>query len=538
MTMAPAPALTDRLAALARAGRLRDTGQPGLGMIALALTAEDPGRPVVSEGSRSLTRRELVDMALRLGGALRARGVTRGAPLAFQLPNWWEACVVNMAAALFGHPVVPLLPIYRAAELGVILPACGVEAIFLPPATDKVDYRAMIAGLPHVPRLIIPVRGGAGPDGFEAMLAHHPAEPEIAAPTDAKMILFTSGSTGRPKGVIHTHCSVDAAVRRAAAFWDFGARDTLYVPSPIGHIGGSIYAFEFPWIAGCRAILDDHWDAARAVQRIDGEGITFMAGATPFLRGLLDAAVRAGTGLPGLRRFICGGASVPPDLVRRAHEVFPNAVVSRAYGSTEIPTTCPGIRTRAEAERHADTDGEITVELRILDGDGRDLAPGEAGEIAIRAPQMFAGYLDPADEEGCFTPDGFFLMGDLGRVVEGRFIVVTGRTKDIIIRKGENISPLEVENVLLRHPAVASIAIVGAPDPERGEMAVAFVVPRPGMSFDFAAMTAHLTDAALARQKFPERLEIVESLPMNAVGKVQKPELRRIAARLVGGGHG
>lgn len=530
-----APALAQRLEALARAGRLRDHGHPGLGALALALAAQDPDRLVVSEGARSLTRRELVDMALRLGCALRARGLRRGAPIAFQLPNWWEACVVNMAAALFGHPVVPLLPIYRAAELGAMLPACGVEAIFIPAATDKVDYRAMVAGLPHVPGLIVPVRGEAGPDGFEAMLAHAPAEPEIAPPSDAKLILFTSGSTGRPKGVIHTHASLDAAVRRATAFWDFGARDILYVPSPIGHIGGSIYAFEFPWIAGCRAILDDRWDPARAVSRIDGEGITFMAGATPFLRGLLDEAARAGTGLPSLRRFICGGASVSPDLVRRAHDAFPNAVVSRAYGSTEIPTTCPGVRDRAEAERYADTDGEITVELRILDGAGRTLPAGETGEIAIRAPQMFAGYLDPTDEEGCFAEDGFFLMGDLGRVVDGRFILITGRTKDIIIRKGENISPLEVENILLRHPAVANIAIVGAPDPERGEMAVAFVVPRPGADFDFAAMTAHLTQAGLARQKFPERLEIVASLPVNAVGKVQKPELRAIAAQLAGG---
>ncbi len=527
--------LSDRLDDLRRAGRLRDFGHPGIGTLALAGAEADPDRLVTSEGGRDLTRGELVDLALRLGGALRTRGLTRGAPIAFQLPNWWEACVVNLTAALFGHPIVPLLPIYRAAELGVILPACGVEAIFLPPATEKVDYAAMVASLPQVPRLVIPVRDGGT---FADMLAHAPAAPDLPAATDAKMIIFTSGSTGRPKGVIHTHASIDAAVRRAAECWGFGAGDALYVPSPIGHVGGSIYAFEFPWIAGCRVVLDDQWDAARAVRRIDAEGITFMAGATPFLRGLVDAAQRAGTRLPGLRRFICGGASVPPDLVKKAHETFANAVVSRAYGSTEIPTCCPGIQTRAEAERLPDTDGEITVDLRILNADGGAADPGAAGEIAIRAPQMFAGYLDPKDEDGCFTPDGRFLMGDLGRVVEGRFIVITGRTKDIIIRKGENISPLEVENILLRHPAVAGIAIVGAPDPERGEMAVAFVVPRPGMDFDFAAMTAHLMEAGLARQKFPERLEIVDSLPMNTVGKVQKPELRRIAAALVGGCHG
>ena len=143
---------------------------------------------------------------------------------------------------------------------------------------------------------------------------------------------------------------------------------------------------------------------------------------------------------------------------------------------------------------------------------------------------MCPGYLDPQDEAGAFAEDGFFRMGDLGRLTDGRFVTITGRIKDIIIRKGENISPLEVETLLLRHPSVANVAIVGAPDAERGEIAVAFVLPRPGQTFDMAAMAAHLQAAGLARQKFPERLELVESLPMNAVGKVQKPELRRIAA--------
>ena len=146
---------------------------------------------------------------------------------------------------------------------------------------------------------------------------------------------------------------------------------------------------------------------------------------------------------------------------------------------------------------------------------------------------MFAGYLDPNDDVGSFTDDGFFLMGDLGRKVDGRFIEITGRTKDIIIRKGENISPLEIETVLLRHPGVANVSVVGAPDPERGEIVMAFVVPQAGTVFTMEAMTSHLNQAGLARQKFPERLEVVETLPMNSVGKVQKPELRKIAADLV-----
>ncbi|WP_238364197.1 AMP-binding protein [Mesobacterium pallidum] len=522
--------LGPRLADLAAGGRHRAPERPGLGDLALALAAEDPDRVVVSQGGRDVTRGQMLDMALRLGGALIARGLQPGASVAFQLPNWWEATVINLACALFGWRIVPLLPIYRAAELRAILPACAVQAIFLPPATPGRDYRATVEGLDSPPPHIFTLRGDA-PGGFDDLLRHAPAEPALPPCTDAKLIIFTSGSTGRPKGVLHTHASLDAVVRQTADTWDTGEGDVLYVPSPVGHIGGSIYAFEFPWITGCRTILDDQWDPARAVRAIDDHGATFMAGATPFLAGLLAAAEAAGSALPGLRRFVCGGASVPPELVRRGLAAFPNAVVSRAYGSSEVPLAFPGIQTRAGAEAHADTDGEAAVEVRLLDSVGAEVQPGAEGEIALRGPQMFIGYLDPADDIGSFTEDGFFVMGDLGRLTEGRYITITGRTKDIIIRKGENIAPLEIENALLTHPDVLAVSIVGAPDAERGEIAVAFVVARPG--FDMVAMRDHLEDAGLARQKFPERLELVEALPMNAVGKVQKPELRRIAARLV-----
>lgn len=507
----------------------------GLGAVALEKARRDPGRVSVVEGAREVTRGELVDASLRLGGALLARGLVPGDAVAFQLPNWWEACVVNLAAALFGFRIVPLLTIYREAELRAMLPACGVRAIFVPLNFRGFDYPALAARAGHGPMAVFTVRGDpASPDDFSALLRHAPAEPMLPPADDIKMVLFTSGSTGHPKGVMHSHATMEIMVRHATAFWSIGPDDVFLVASPIGHIGGSMYAFDFPWIADCRAILTDSWEPAAAVRLIDAARITFMAGATPFLEGLILAAESAGTGLPSLRRFICGGASVPPELVRRGLAQFPNAVVSRAYGSTEIPLACPGIGTREEARRRADTDGECRSELRILAADGSPLPDGESGEIAIRAPQMLIGYLDPADEDGAFTEDGYFMMGDLGRVVDGRFIEITGRKKDIIIRKGENISPLEIENALMRHEAVRQAAVVGVPDKERGEMVVAFVIPAAGRGFDFAAMTRHLAGLGMARQKFPERLHVVAELPMNTVGKVQKPELRAIARKLAG----
>ncbi|MBF9033548.1 AMP-binding protein [Rhodobacterales bacterium HKCCE2091] len=511
-------AVDRRMAEIRAAGRIRATGRRGLGEIAIAAAAADPDAVVVREGDRAVTRGEMLSLARRLGGALLDRGVAPGALIAFQLPNWWEACVINLAAALFGYRLLPLLTMYRRAELLAVLPVTGAAVVFAADDWRGMAYADRIAALPLPPKHIFRVRGDR--DDFAGLLSHAEAPPALPLADDAKMILFTSGSTGRPKGVIHTHASIDAVIAGAGAFWGIGRDDRLYVPSPIAHIGGSLYAFEFPWITGCEAILSERWDPETAVAEMDRHGVTFMAGATPFLSSLIEAARAAGTDLPGLRRFICGGASVQPDLVRAGLDAFPNATVSRAFGSTEVPLACPGIRTRDEAGPRADTDGECTAEIRLLDP-----KDGE-GEIAFRAPQMFAGYLDPADDAGAFTGDGFFRMGDLGRIVDGRFLRVTGRVKDIIIRKGENISPLEIETALLRHPAVRSVAVIGVPDPDRGEMVAAFVLPEPGVAFDFDAMTAHLSALDMARQKFPERLEIVDELPLTAVGKVRKDVLR------------
>jgi acyl-CoA synthetase (AMP-forming)/AMP-acid ligase II len=525
-------ALDERLAALKGATRyVAQTGR-SLGAVAIDAAAEDADRVVVIDAARAVTRGEMLDAARRLGGALLARGLRPGAAIAFQLPNWWEACVINLAASLFGFRLVPLLTIYRASELGFILPACGIEALFVPERYRGVDYPALVAGLDYRPPHVCTLRGNpSAPDAFEGLIKSAPIESDPASADDIKMILFTSGSTGRPKGVMHSHGAIDALIRRTADFWGTGKDDRLYVPSPIGHIGGSIYAFEFPWITGCTTVLEEAWDADRAVSAIDRHGATFMAGATPFLSGLIAAAGRAGSSLPTLRRFVCGGASVPPELVRQGLRHFPNATVSRAYGSTEVPLVCPGVRARKEAEERADTDGECTAELRILSEAGQPVEPGEAGEIVVRGPQMLLGYLDPADDRDAFTSEGFFRTGDLGRHVSGPFLEITGRKKEIIIRKGENISPLEIENALARHASVRQSAVVGVPDAARGEMVVAFVLPREGAEFTFADMTVHLDGLGLARQKFPERLHVVSTLPMNSVGKIQKSELKALAIK-------
>jgi acyl-CoA synthetase (AMP-forming)/AMP-acid ligase II len=499
-----------------------------------ARLAEDPERVIVVDGTTRMTRRALHERALKLGGALVRRGLRPGAVVAFQLPNWSEACVVSLASALYGFVLCPLLPMYRERELGFILSRTACDVLFIPGVFRNVDYRALLDRTPldgHRGMQVFGVRSDAAAS-FEGLVAEPgaPVAPPGVDPASIKTITFTSGTTGQPKGVLHSHYTAHSTIRRAASFWSLGPDDRLLVPSPIGHIGGSIYAFEFPWFVGATAHLMETWDAAAAVALIDREGLTFCAGATPFLRGLLEAARDAGSRLPSLRRFICGGASVPPALVADAAQQFENAAISRAYGSSEVPLICPGIRTRADARHGQLTDGEIAEELRIVDQAGVAVAPGTDGDILARAPNMLVGYLESDDEAGQLTDDGFFRTGDIGRVVDGRYLEITGRRKEIIIRQGENISPLEIENVLLQCESIARAAVVGIPNPRTGERAVAFVTLKPGHGLTFREMQDFLARAGLARQKFPEELHILGALPTNAIGKVLKSELQRLAA--------
>ena len=337
------------------------------------------------------------------------------------------------------------------------------------------------------------------------------------------MILYTSGTTGRPKGVLHTHDSINALITQIRDNWLVEPGDTFLVPSPIAHIGGSIYAFECPLLTGSTAVLMDRWDPGGAVELMTSERCTHMAGATPFLEQLLAAAETADTDLPDLKVFICGGAGVPPSLIRRAQAYFGRATVTRVYGSTEVPVTTVGAFD--DADRAADTDGRPGIaHVRLEDG-----------EIRARGAQMLVGYLHAEDEADSFDDDGYFRTGDLGRW-DGDCLVVTGRAKDIIIRNGENISPKEVEDLLVGHPNIAEVAIVGVPDPRTGERACAVIVaaspPAPGVE----DLRAFLEGHGVARFKVPERVETWDALPKNDAGKVLKHAIRATLTTTTVGG--
>jgi acyl-CoA synthetase (AMP-forming)/AMP-acid ligase II len=281
----------------------------------------------------------------------------------------------------------------------------------------------------------------------------------------------------------------------------------------------------------------DVWSPEEGIDFIQRSGCTVCGGATPFLQQILDVSEDRPEALATLRLFFCGGTTVAPDLIRRASQAYLQCLFFRCYGSTEMITMTLGIRDRPHADLGAETDGEIVppVEMRIVDAATDELLPeGEEGEILALGPGLFVGYLDPSDNEGAFLPDGLFRMGDLGRRVHGNYVVITGRKKDIIIRSGENISPKEVEDVLVRHPAVGEVAIVAMPSAKTGEKGCAFIIPRPGQTIDLLEIGRFLDEAGLAHQKFPEHVVLVKDLPRVPSGKVKKDVLR-IKAREIAG---
>lgn len=484
---------------------------------ALREAARDtPDRVLVRDGDVALTSAELLTAATGLACALTRR-MPIGSVVSFTVPNWHEAAIIYLGSTLAGMVVNPILPSLRERELSFILADADSRMIFVPEMFGGHDYAAMldrvVAELPSPPEVVV-VRG-EGQVTLADLLAEPPggALPELTA-SDTRMILYTSGTTGRPKGVLHTHESLAALIAQLGRFWRIDPGDTFLVPSPIAHIGGSIYAFECPLLLGAEAVLMQRWDPDAAVGLMLEHRCTHMAGATPFLVGLLAAARRAGTRLPDLKVFICGGASVPPTLIRDAGAYFDKAAVSRVYGSTEVPVTTVGALD--DVDRAADTDGRPGIaDVRLVDG-----------EIRARGPQMFRGYLHPEDDRESFDDAGYFRTGDLGRLTDDGHLVVTGRAKDIIIRNGENISPKEIEDILVTHPRIAEVAIVGVPHPRTGERACAALVAAADPAPDITELDAFLTERGLARFKVPEQISVLAALPKNDAGKVLKHVLK------------
>lgn len=482
----------------------------------------------------------LVADAEALAASLQELGVRSGDVVSFQLPNWQEAAIINIACAFVGAVVTPIVPIYRDAEVGQMLLDSGSRLHFTAETFRSFDYAAMLERLrPTLPQLmsVVFVRGTTSAFNLQDMISAgrgRKLKAHDVRSSAVKLLLYTSGTTGRPKGVLHSHDTLTRFIENCTRHWQVKVGELLLMPSPVTHITGYGFGLEMPFISGTRTLLMESWNAAEAARLIDAFGVVGTVSATPFLQELADVAMRTGTSLPSLRFFGCGGAAVPPDLVRNANSTFTQSCAFRVFGCSEAPMVTLGWLGRDNAERAATTDGQIQdYEVRVVDEAGQALAREQTGEILVRGPAMFLGYADDAQSRESITEDGFFRTGDVGLVTREDSVIITGRKKDLIIRGGENISPKEVEDVLHRLEGVAEASVVSMPHPRLGEGICAYVVLRSGHDLDPPKIIGHVAASGLAKQKIPERIELVDSLPKTASGKVRKDILREEIRRKV-----
>lgn len=505
-----------------------------------------PERVMVTDGNNTLTYGSLREKGVRLAAGLAWLGVGRGDRVAVQLPNWAEFGVVALALSRLGAVLVPIMPIFRGDEVGYILEHSGAEVLIGPATFHKFDYLDMYLQLREATptlREIILIRPGATvvPEGvreFEALFVAGDVDDldaglgTTAAADDGALLVYTSGTTARPKGCLHSFNTMYAGAKAVMEKLRVTSDDVVFNPSPVAHSTGLVVGLILPLLAGGGSHFQPEWDPEEGLRRIEAYGCTISVTAATFLSTTMQAYDPERHDVSGMRFWGCAGAPIPGPIVQQARAVFPRMNLIAIYGRSEnFASTMTG--PDDPPERAVTSDGRATPgsQVRILDDAGQDVPIGSEGDVAFKGPSLMLGYYrDLAAMAETLTPDGFHLSGDLGFADQAGFVRITGRVKDIIIRGGLNISAREVEDLLAGHPDILDVAVVSMPDPRLGEKACAFVVPRDGAAPTVESLGEYLRARDVAVQKLPERVELVDSLPRTAPGKVRKNVLRDMIA--------
>jgi cyclohexanecarboxylate-CoA ligase len=513
-----------------------------------ACLAECPDKPALTAcrldtgAVRRFTYREMATLADRMAVGLSRLGVGRNDVVAMQLPNWWQFSLLYLACSRIGAVLNPLMPIFRERELSFMLKHGEAKILVVPGTFRGFDHQAMarnlMPSLPSLERII--VVDGSGEDDFDALLTVPEWEKQADArailtrnrprPDDITQLIYTSGTTGEPKGAMHSANTLMANIFPYAARLGLGASDIVLMASPMAHQTGFMYGLMMPIMLRASVVLQDVWDPMKAADLVRQEGVTFTMASTPFLTDLTRVVAETGSGVPSLKSFLCAGAPIPGPLVEQARGALGVKIVS-AWGMTENGAVTL-IRLDDDDLLACTTDGVALpgVELRVMDEAGKTLPAGQVGRLVVRSCSNFGGYLK-RPQWNATDPDGWFDTGDLARMDANGYIRISGRSKDVIIRGGENIPVVEVEALLYKHPAVAQVAIVAYPDERLGERACAVIVPRTGHGIDFAEMTTFLASHKLAIQYVPERLVVRDVMPVTPSGKIQKYRLREMLSK-------
>ncbi|MFF1513523.1 class I adenylate-forming enzyme family protein [Streptomyces sp. NPDC058305] len=480
-----------------------------------------PDRPVLLQGDRSLTFGALRERSERVAAGLYERGVRPGTVVAWQLPTRIETALLSFALARVGAVQTPVIPFYRDREVGFALRESKAAHFAVPGEWRGFDHTAMAHRLGA--RNVFEAYDDL-PDGDPAVLPPPPSDG-----TTVRWIYWTSGTTSDPKGVLHTDRSLIAGGSCLAHALHLSADDVGSMAFPYAHIAGPDYTVML-LLYGFPAVMFEHFALPAALEEYRRHGVTVAGGSTAFYAMFLaEQRKRPGEPvLPALRLLAGGGAPKPPEVYHAVVREM-GVQLTHGYGMTEVPMITMGAPDDT-AENLATTEGRPPdgMEIRIVDAAGAPRPVGVDGDVRLRGEAVCRGYLDPAQTAEAFDADGFLVTGDVGHLTESGHLVLTGRVKDIIIRKGENISAKEIEDLLHRHPAVGDVAVIGLPDAERGERVCAVVEQPPGSpGLTLAALTSYLRGEGLSVHKLPEQLEVVDALPRNeTLRKVLKYRLR------------
>ena len=479
---------------------------------------------VVDEEMRTMTFGEYAEEAERAAAGLAAYGVGEGTVVTWQLPTWIESMVLVAALSRLGAVQNPVLPIYREREVGFCTRQAGADLIVVPSVWKGFDYEAMATQIAaDNGRGRVLVADKALPQGDPNTLA--PLSNDDDEPV--RWLFYTSGTTSDPKGARHTDASVAAVAAAMGSRLGVTPDDRSAVVFPFTHIGGITWLF-CALQYGHSLIMMESFHPTETAEVLSRENVTLAGSGTPFHMAYLAAQKASPTPIfPNVRAFPGGGAPKPPQLVADIRATFDAPVLS-GYGLTEAPILTMASYTDSDEEL-ARSEGKPMpgVEIKLVKTDGTVAGPGEDGEIRAKAPQLMKGYLDESLNADAFDEEGYFRTGDVGRFDEQGNVIITGRLKDIIIRKGENISAKELEDMLFTHPKIADVAVIGLPDAASGERACAVVQTAEGQDdIGFDELVEFMLGEGLMKQKLPEQLEIVDAIPRNASGKILKQDLQ------------
>jgi acyl-CoA synthetase (AMP-forming)/AMP-acid ligase II len=503
------------------------TGTGLWGLAEQRAAASPDAEMLVDERGRRVSFGEFRRRAEQVSAGFAAWGIGAGSAVTWQLPTTVETLVLTAALARLGVVQNPVIPGYGERNLEFAVRQTGARLLITTSTWNGHDLgsaaRAVVSRVPGLRLLVL--------DGAEGLPESAGIPPAAARDDDpVRWIFYTSGTTAEPKGARHTDASVLASSAGMAQALACTSDDRVGLVFPAAHIGGCGTWLGACLMTGCTLILDSVFNTQRSSELQRRERVTIAGSGTVFTQLYLELQRRRpGEPLfPGVRVLTAGAAPRPPALHGEVKREIGGLGVLSGYGMTEAPILTMAAVADPD-ELLAATEGRPCpgVEIRVVAPDGTVLGPGETGELRVKGPQVMRGYLDEALNAGAFDSGGYLRTGDLGTLGAAGYLTITGRLKDVIIRKGETISARAIELELLTCDAVADAAVVGLPHPRHGEQACAIVIPADGEKPpDLDAIVAHLRDRGLAPIQWPERLEIVTELPRTSTGKVLKDELR------------